>query len=414
MNDWKLYGSDLSGKLASWPEHLRIFLVSLTALAVVTWKLQPPTSDPTRDSGIYDLMAKDPFAPHLAPWGFRVLTPLIVHLLHLGNKLGFDVVTVCALALTATLMQDYLRHFVTPKKALVGTAMFVGSSFAVFAAANPWLVDPLGGLTIIAALYAARRDKWIWLLPILPLSFAARESAFALIVFALGPIVVVDRSAGWKARGTSLGVGIALTVALIVILQSTLFFRTLAPQSHKAFSLHDMVQRQLQNSALGFGIRGIIALFVLSWGALWIAFVIGWKRSHMWVKLTGVMLLPIAGSVLVATDGVRMLSYMFPVLIAVACSLEWTLFTGVIAAGTLAAADVVYLTLHRSTFSSLLQLGLLVLGIFLVFLSRSRSQRRASGDGGRPGYAGGFHEYMNRLQDMLGRFSGGRLSRYET
>ena len=46
------------------------------------------------DAHHYLAMSAHPFTFEAAPWGYRILTPLIVHVLPASHELGFEIVTV--------------------------------------------------------------------------------------------------------------------------------------------------------------------------------------------------------------------------------------------------------------------------------------------------------------------------------
>src|SRR4051812_24116737 len=59
------------------------------------------------DALVYARMAHQPWVFTQSPWGYRLLTPWLVHLLPLPIDLGFWLITVLALAATATVLALY-------------------------------------------------------------------------------------------------------------------------------------------------------------------------------------------------------------------------------------------------------------------------------------------------------------------
>lgn len=61
------------------------------------------------DAAIYFAMARNPWVFTTGPHGYRLLTPLLVHLLPVDPLVGFSAVTFLSLALTVPLLQKYLQ-----------------------------------------------------------------------------------------------------------------------------------------------------------------------------------------------------------------------------------------------------------------------------------------------------------------
>ena len=111
---------------------------------------------PGFDAYVYVAMAEQPAFFTVAPWGYRVLTPWLVHALPAPNVArGFRWVSVGALAGAAALLGLYLlRLGFKPAAALVGSVAFAWSGPVGEAARYRFLVEPVTVALEVAYLLA--------------------------------------------------------------------------------------------------------------------------------------------------------------------------------------------------------------------------------------------------------------------
>lgn len=147
---------------------------------------------PGYDAYVYIAMAEEPRVVTTPPWGYRLLTPLLVHALPTHAGRGFRLVTWTSLWLAATCLGLFLRRTGLPLAlALLGVAAFTLAAPAGVLLANPFLVDPLtvglaalfllaveagaalGTLALLAAVGTLSKELMLVLLP--AVFFARRE-----------------------------------------------------------------------------------------------------------------------------------------------------------------------------------------------------------------------------------------------
>jgi hypothetical protein len=111
---------------------------------------------PAFDAYAYLAMAEHPSFFTVAPWGYRVLTPWLVHLLPVGNVArGFRYVTLGGLTLAGGLLFLFLRRLGHhPGAALAGVAAFALSPPVGEAIRNRFLAEPLGIVLVVLFLLA--------------------------------------------------------------------------------------------------------------------------------------------------------------------------------------------------------------------------------------------------------------------
>jgi hypothetical protein len=111
---------------------------------------------PAFDAYAYLAMAEHPSFFTVAPWGYRVLTPSLVHVMPVGNVArGFRYVTLGGLTLAGGLLFLFLRRLGHhPGAALAGVAAFALSPPVGEAIRNPFLAEPLGIVLVVLFLLA--------------------------------------------------------------------------------------------------------------------------------------------------------------------------------------------------------------------------------------------------------------------
>lgn len=107
----------------------------------------------------YEAMARDPWSPTVAPFAFRPLTPLIVHLLPADPSSSFRLVTIVFLAAAGAVLFDLLFDEIGPGGAAIGVALFVLGGPAPSILSDPSRVDALMSLVGIGVVASVRRNR---------------------------------------------------------------------------------------------------------------------------------------------------------------------------------------------------------------------------------------------------------------
>lgn len=164
---------------------------------------------PGFDAHVYMAMADAPRFFTLPPWGWRILTPALVHALPLPSARGFALVGHVALVLAGGLLYLFLRRLGCGSLAsLLGVAAFALLRPVEEAVAYPFLVEPVtlallvalllgieaglgaGPLGLLAALLALSKETTLLLLPVIYFARRDRDGdgrAFLTALFAALP-----------------------------------------------------------------------------------------------------------------------------------------------------------------------------------------------------------------------------------
>jgi hypothetical protein len=159
----------------------------------------------------------NPFDFHVAPYCWRLLQPLAVHLLPFPARVSFRIVTLASLLLTPVLLFFLLRRLgFSPLLALIGFFAFHSFGYATkFVLFDFWLPDALSFLFITLLILLLLQGRWRAFALLLPLGFLAKESVlFALpLAYSLTSKTLFDREA---FRRTALAALPALALFAIV------------------------------------------------------------------------------------------------------------------------------------------------------------------------------------------------------
>jgi hypothetical protein len=282
---------------------------------------------PGFDAHVYVAMAEEPSVFTLAPWGYRILEPMLVGALFPPARLvdGFASVARASLVAAGTLLFVYLRTLrVHPALALLGVPALILSAPAGATFENPFLVEPFALMLWLAALTAVERTRG-----------DARVSGACLAVLSLAkevwvlalPIVFVARDGDLAARARRTALAVAPCAALALLLR--IVWRPSAAGPPSADPMTDPFAAFAALSA-GFPVWGraflldgitVVALLALARPAAR-----AYLRRHA-VTLLGAFALPLAASVYTgagaatsffAADIERLLVYALPLVIALA------------------------------------------------------------------------------------------------
>jgi hypothetical protein len=149
---------------------------------------------PAFDAYAYVAMAEEPRFFTVAPWGYRVLTPALVHLAAAGEPTrvlrAFRGVNLCALGVAATLLWLFQRRLgLAPWAALGGVALFAVSPSVAELLRNPFLIDAVVVVLETAFLLAVEAGAGLPALVALAAAGALAKESFLLLV----PVVYFAR-----------------------------------------------------------------------------------------------------------------------------------------------------------------------------------------------------------------------------
>ncbi len=170
---------------------------------------------PAFDGFIYDAMADGPRVFTLAPWGYRILAPWIVHLLPVSSAaVGFYWLSLVCLSATIFVIGSWLQRlgFASGPAALGALALALSPPLRELLNYQV-LVDPLALVIIALVLWELAVPRILVLIALFAAGALTKEVCL-LLLFAI-PLVLVPIS-GWKkgALQTSLIAGPALSLAL--------------------------------------------------------------------------------------------------------------------------------------------------------------------------------------------------------
>ncbi len=292
-------------------------LAGLTALALfVSWQGHLPYPNPVDDAYRYVAMAQQPFGSpnamaHNSPFAWRLLTPLLVHLLPLSIFDGFWLITLLGLAGAALALIWFLRGIGLPKDAAVAgglTFIFLlpATGFTLY---DDKLVDPLAFALLTLALAACVHRLGPLMFISLVLCALDKETALLGTLFAVA----------WAWQQRDLALLCWAIASLMSVLALLVLIRALVPASPYDLGtilLYDTI------GSLVYPMRLVLAL-VGAWGILLpLAFASRWLwgTSACWL-----FWLAATAQVFVSHDIERVVVYAFPVMIAASCTTIETL-----------------------------------------------------------------------------------------
>jgi hypothetical protein len=147
---------------------------------------------PGFDAHAYAAMAENPAVFTVAPWGYRLLTPWLVHQFRPRDRLGaFHVITLVSLWLAAGLLFLFLRRLGNGEwLSIVAVAAFALSPPVLAAVRMPVMVDPLALLLCVTFLLAVQEGAdALVCAALLALGVLAKETTLLLL-----PLVFLARS----------------------------------------------------------------------------------------------------------------------------------------------------------------------------------------------------------------------------
>lgn len=136
-------------------------LISLSVF-LIHWALVSPYS--LNLSHYYTRIANNPFAGEMPPWGYRMLTSLIVYYLPFSIETGFRIVNGLSIVLTAITLVFISRSFsLSGRLPLIAPIPYLLSYGVHFQIETIWFQDALTHLLLAFAVLAFlhRRDDWV-------------------------------------------------------------------------------------------------------------------------------------------------------------------------------------------------------------------------------------------------------------
>lgn len=194
----------------------------------------------------YILMAStDPFGFHLAPFCWRVLTPLVAKLLPFGLEWNFFLITFVSIWMTSVTIYYLAKQYDLSRiYALLGTVTFLSMGFVTKSLLQQfWYVDPLSLLFITMAIWSivARKDGLFVLL--LALGVADREEVLlvAPLYYSLNAQRLIDVQLIKRTVLLALpaiGVFFGLRLLIRPLNHDAAYLRSLPPVDRVVWSVH--------------------------------------------------------------------------------------------------------------------------------------------------------------------------------
>ena len=177
---------------------------------------------PAFDAYAYVAMAEEPRVFTVAPWGYRVLTPLLAHVAALGEPArvlrGFRLVNLVALLAAALLLWEFARRVgLAPWARLAAVALFCLSPPVAELVANPFLADAVLLALETALVLALQAGAGGPALALLSALGALAKESFLLLVPA---VFFARRHEGWRRALALTAWAAAAALAVTVLLRA--------------------------------------------------------------------------------------------------------------------------------------------------------------------------------------------------
>jgi len=267
------------------------------------------------DARYYFAMAKDPFTL-ITPkgytgwaYGYRILTPLLVHVLPVDVDEGFKAITTISLLLTSLVLYNFLRSFFgfNAMEAILGQILFLTDIAVIYNIANFRLVDPLAYLFFIIGLYLIYASGNLLFAATMAVAILNKETQIIL-----APVYY------FVNRGNGLDYRCLLRTILLSVpaVGCFLALRVLISGRIEEPSLGASVYADVLNLWQTQTLRSI-GLFIFTWSFLWLLALIGYLKYCRGEKSRRLIyLLPLVLALLIpSVDISRMLTLAFPTII---------------------------------------------------------------------------------------------------
>ncbi len=291
------------------------------------------------DASFYVAMAQYPLNPssYVPPYGWRVLTPLLVHILPLPIDAGFWLLTLLCLAGTIFALQAFLRGLGMSNRAiLIGGMVWVTLGPATgYLLYNYHAVDPLSCLLLSAAMACVVWRRGLLLVVVLAGMAFNKELVLLAAIFAV--LWAFERRdhamQRWSVIGLLLSTGVLIGLRVVLpagqysIFQfDAIYVDDRAPSKLGAIATTAGTWGTLLSSNWRL-VRAIVRAMAATagtWGILLPVALLALRRPGImrsWA--TWILLIGATAQVLVSWDVERVVMYGFPVIIAAVVTEEF-------------------------------------------------------------------------------------------
>lgn len=233
---------------------------------------------PAFDGHVYAAMAESPRVFTLAPWGYRILEPWIVHVLPGSAAAGFFGVNLVLLSGTVYVVGAWVRRlgFSSAAAALAASALASSSPMRGLLEYQV-LVDPLAILLLAAILYEMVDPDLLVLMALFAAATLCKEASLAFLV--LAPIALIPRL-GWVRGVLDSAVVAAPALGLTVLLRLTWG----NPVPAARFSILEVTLGRIIESSLALAVAAAMS------GLLFLALVGLFRETSVELRIQGVVL----------------------------------------------------------------------------------------------------------------------------
>lgn len=299
-----------------------VSLVVLLVLFVFYWE---PRFLESGDAVYYLQATERPLTFIAPPFSYRIFVPLIGYLLPIPSPTALILLTFTGL----TLASGWIFHFCRTKLSIENSTLCAGffllSPIVTFSLMDPYLVDPIFVAFLSLAILGLARRSWALVLTGLLVGVLAKET----ILFLLPSLAFLYMK--WRsAHSRVLLVAIVAPILLYLIIHYTplLFGESTPNYSYLSIDTRRFV---LDYQRINFGnwFMALIRAIFESFSFLWVlAAVSAWrllrtKDADLFSTLSRGLLLvlvPVAASLLVATDWTRMLGIAYVTVLPLAAA----------------------------------------------------------------------------------------------
>lgn len=263
------------------------------------------------DALLYTRMAQAPTHFTKAPWGYRIMTPWLVHVLPLPTTEGFLLITILGLAGAATAIGYLCRAIgLSGRSCIAAGALFLLSYASVFDIVDFRLIDPLAYCGTALFLLALIRDR----LSCAGLCILATTMDKEWGLFLIGPLVIML----WRRRQHPRSVCIPIALGVVAPVLAYLLVRHwpgFGDRDYTRYYSLDLLQRMvaLHHSDL---LPSLLDAGLL----VWLIAPLGWRQVPAPLRAATTLVPAAAIQILFATDAARMLAYAIIPLLPLALS----------------------------------------------------------------------------------------------
>lgn len=259
----------------------------------------------TYDSLIYFKMSYMPFQSTLAPYMYRILTPFLVYISPFNHMIGFLLINLTSLFLTAVLFYYYLKKLnFSQIRSFIGVLLFLLSPTVIFSMYDIVLVDFLSFFFFLLAFYAilCKNDK-IYLIALV-LGILNKETVlFTIPLYFLFKLDDNDLLESLKSTIKIVIIPLMLFLGIKYYFGPTNYFSLITVKETLLYIAQ--TNNILTNPYLAFGTLWIISLYCIK------------LIKNTFLKKSLYILPFIFLQVLIATDIFRALFIAFPIIIPI-------------------------------------------------------------------------------------------------